>query len=330
MNMQLLYDILSAYGASGSEGPVRGVIENALRGHVDEMSTDAMGNLIAVKRGDGTGKRIMVSAHMDHIGLAVVDADENGYLRVTSVGGVDAQVMISAHVVFQNGVEGVVYSEPTQGKPRTVGHLFVDIGAESRDEALSRVKIGDVCVTKPRVAKLGEHRLASPAMDDRIACFILSEAMLALPQKMKNEVVAVFSVQEEVGVRGATTAAFAVNPDMGIAVDVTMTGDTPEVKPVLPMKLGGGAAVKIMDYSSISTPWVVQLMLDCAGERNIPMQREVLPYGGTDASAIQQTRGGVPSGAISIPCRYVHSAAETVDLRDVQATLDLLLACVEK
>ena len=330
MNMQLLYDILGAYGASGSEGPVRGVIENALRGHVDEMKTDAMGNLIAVKRGDGTGKRVMISAHMDHIGLAVVDADKHGYLRVTEVGGIDAWSMLSAHVVFQNGVEGVIWAEPTQGKPKEVSHLYVDIGAESRDEALSHVAIGDVCVMKPRISKLGEHRLASPAMDDRIACFILAEAMLALPQNMKNEVVAVFSVQEEVGVRGATTAAFAINPDIGIAVDVTMTGDTPEIKPVLPMKLGDGAAVKIMDYSLICTPWVVQMMLDRAQKKNMPVQREVLPYGGTDAGAIAQTRGGVPSGAISIPCRYVHSAAETVDLRDVKAALDLLIACVEQ
>ena len=329
MNMQLLYDILSAYGASGSEGPVRGVIESALRGHVDEMRTDAMGNLIAVRRGNGTGKRIMVSAHMDHIGLAVVDADEHGYLRVTEVGAIDAENMISAHVVFQNGVEGVIDAEPVTGKVK-VSNLYVDIGAQSRDEALSRVQIGDVCVMKPRVTKLGEHRLASPAMDDRLACFILVEAMLALPQGMKNEVVAVFSVQEEVGVRGATTAAFAINPDIGIAIDVTMTGDTPEIKPVLPMKLGDGAAVKIMDYSLICTPWVVQMMLDCAQEKGIHVQREVLPFGGTDAGAIAQTRGGIPSGAISIPCRYVHSAAETVDLRDVQATLDLLLACVKK
>ena len=329
MNMDLMRDIITAYGASGSEGPVRKVIAKALCGHVDSLTTDAMGNLIAVKRGDGTGRRIMLSSHMDHIGLAVVDADEHGFLRVTSVGGIDPENMISAHVAFQNGVEGVVDAEPCEGDIK-VDKLYVDIGASSREEALSRVKIGDVCVMKPRIAMLGEHRVASPAMDDRIACFVQVEAMLALGEHTKNEIVAVFSVQEEVGLRGATTAAYAVNPDLGIAVDVTGTGDTPEIKPALPVELGKGAAVKIMDYSTICTPWVVQMMLDKAQEKGIPVQREVLPFGGTDTAAMQQTRGGVPSGAISIPCRYTHSAAETVDLRDVQAALDLALACALK
>ena len=327
MNMKLLRDILTAYGPSGCEGPVRKVIEDALSGHVDSLTTDALGNLIATKKGDGTGKRIMISSHMDHIGLAVVDADKDGFLRVTSVGGIDPSCMICTHVVFGNGVEGVIDSLPDKDNPK-VGDLFIDIGAGSREEALARVSIGDVCVMKPNISQLGEHRLASPAMDDRIACFIQAEAMLELPENMKNEVVAVFSVQEEVGVRGATTAAFAVNPDMGIAVDVTGTGDTPDAKPMMAVKLGGGAAVKIMDGYAISTPSVVQLMLDRAQEKGIAVQREVLPYGGTDASAIQQTRGGVPTGAISIPCRYIHSAAETVDLRDVQAAKDLLIACV--
>ena len=328
MNMQLMKEILTAYGASGNEGPVRAVIENALRGHVDSLTTDVMGNLIAVKKGDGTGKRIMLCAHMDHIGLIVVDADKRGFLRVSAVGAIDPENLISAHVVFENGVRGVVDAEPVKGSVR-VKNLFVDIGAESREDALSRVEIGDMCVMMPRVTALGENRLASPAMDDRIACYVQVETMLSLPEGMKNEVVAVFSVQEEVGLRGATTAAYAVQPDMGIAIDVTGVGDTPKCDPKLPMKLGGGAAVKIMDRASICTPWVVELMLDQAREKGIPVQREVLPFGGTDAGAIQASRGGVAAGTISIPCRYIHSAAETVDLRDVQAALHLALTCVQ-
>lgn len=329
MNMPLLSDILTAYGASGHEEPVRKVIAKALFGHVDALETDALGNLIAVRRGDGTGRRVMLCAHMDHIGLIAVDADENGYVRVASVGGIDPNNLISAHVVFQNGVEGVVDAEPTEGKLK-VSDLFVDIGAENREEALSRISIGDVCVTKPRMSRLGEHRLASPAMDDRIACYVLAEMMLSLPEHIKNDVAAVFTVQEEVGTRGATVAAYAIDPDLGIAIDVTVTGDTPGSKGHLPMKLGGGAAVKIMDAGLIATPWVVQMMLDAAQENGIPIQREILPFGGTDADAIQSTKGGVPSGAISIPCRYTHSAAETIDLRDVQAALDLALACALK
>ena len=329
MNMQLLYDILGGYGPSGCEGRVRAVIERALEGHVDSLETDVMGNLIAVKKGDGTGKRIMLSSHMDHIGLAVIDADKHGFLRVCNVGGIRAQKMVSGHVVFENGVCGVVGADEKLKGEMTVSELYIDIGAQSREEALSMVSIGDMCVMQPRVSRLGEHRLASPAMDDRIACFVQAQVLLSLPEKMKNDVIAVFSVQEEVGLRGATTAAYAVNPDMGIAIDVTGVGDVPKVATKLPVSLGKGAAVKIMDRSLICTPSVVEMMEKLAQERSIPVQREVLPYGGTDAGAIQKTRGGVPSGVLSIPCRYIHSEAETVDLRDVRAAIDLVAACVE-
>ena len=178
MNMQLLEKILTAYGPSGHEGRVAEIIRGALEGHVDELRTDVMGNLIAVRHGDGTGKRIMLAAHMDHIGLAVIDADKNGYLRVCSVGGVDAGTMVSGHVAFENGVCGVVFAdEKIKGTPK-VSELYVDIGAQTREEALDRVSIGDMCVMKPRVTKLGEHRLASPAMDDRISCYIQAQALL--------------------------------------------------------------------------------------------------------------------------------------------------------
>ena len=328
MNMQLLENILTAYGPSGHEGRVADVIRAALEGHVDEMYTDVMGSLIAVKKGDGTGRRIMVSAHMDHIGLAVVDADKNGFLRVCNVGGIRAGKMVSGHVVFGNGVCGVVGADEKVKGELQVSDLYIDIGAESREEALSMVSLGDMCVMAPRVTKLGENRIASPAMDDRIACYVQTAAMLELPESMKNDVYAVFSVQEEVGLRGATTAAYHVNPDLGIAVDVTGVGDVPRVAAKVPVELGKGAAIKIMDRSLICTPSVVEMMERLAVENGIASQREVLPYGGTDAGAMQRTRGGVASGAISIPCRYIHSEAETVDKRDVQACIELLKVCM--
>ena len=328
MNMQLLENILTAYGPSGREGRVADVIRAALEGHVDEMYTDVMGNLIAVKKGNGAGKRIMTSAHMDHIGLAVVDADENGFLRVCNVGGIRAAKMVSGHVVFENGVCGVIGADEKVKGDLQVSDLYIDIGAATKEEALSMVALGDMCVMKPRVTKLGEKRLASPAMDDRIACYVQAAAVLDLTENNKNDVVAVFSVQEEVGLRGATTAAYHVNPDMGIAVDVTGVGDVPGVATKVAVKLGKGAAVKIMDRSLICAPGVVALMERMAQENGIAYQREVLPYGGTDAGAIQRTRCGVPSGGISIPCRYIHSEAETVDLGDVKACVQLLKACL--
>lgn len=329
MNMQLLNDILTCYGPSGHEGRVADVIAHALKGHADSLTTDVMGNLIAVRKGKAGGKRIMFSAHMDHIALAVIDADKNGFLRVCNVGGIYAKEMPYNHVVFGNGVCGVIGADEDVKGDLTVSDLYIDIGAQSREEALSMVDLGDMCVVMPRVTKLGEHRLSAPAMDDRIACYVLLEAMLAL-EETNNEIIAVFSVQEEVGLRGATTAAYAVNPDMGIAIDVTGTGDVPKAKTKLAIELGKGAAVKIMDRSLICSPAVVEMMESLAKKKGITVQREVLPYGGTDAGAIQKTRSGVPSGAISIPCRYIHSGAETVDLRDVQACIDLTLACMEQ
>ena len=329
MNMQLLQDILAGYGVSGHEGRVRGVIEKALRGCADNMQTDVMGNLIVFKKGDGTGKKIMLSAHMDHIGLAVIDADKEGFVRVCNVGGIHAPAMVSGHVVFENGVRGVVGADEKIKEEPKISDLYIDIGASSREEALSMVSIGDMCVMQPRVSMLGEHRMASPAMDDRIACYVLAETMLAL-DNCKNDIYAVFSVQEEVGLRGAAAAAYGIAPDLGIAIDVTGVGDVPNVETKIAVSLGKGAAVKIMDRSLIATPSVVELMETTAKENGISVQREVLPYGGTDAGAIQKSRCGVATGAISIPCRYIHSEAETVDLRDVRAAIDLLSACIRK
>ena len=329
MNMQLLMDILTGYGPSGHEGRVAEIIKNALTGHVDSLHTDVMGNLIAVKKGDGTGRRVMFAAHMDHIGLAVIDADKHGFLRVCSVGGIRAARMVSGHVVFENGVRGVVFADETAKGELQVSDLYVDIGAETKEEALSMVRLGDMCVMQPRVTKLHENRLASPAMDDRIACFALVEAMLSLPGDLHDDVYAVFTVQEEVGLRGAATAVYQVKPDLGIAIDVTGVGDVPKVKTKLSVALGEGAAVKILDRSVICTPAVVAMMEEKAEEKNIRIQREVLPYGGTDAGAMQSYGTGVPTGAISIPCRYIHSEAETVDLRDVRAVIDLSVACVK-
>lgn len=329
MNMERFERLLAGYGPSGREGPVRAILEETLAGHVDSLTTDALGNLIALRKGDGTGRRILVAAHADHIGLAVVDADENGFLRVCAVGGVHAAGMAAQHVVSSRGVCGVVGADGDAKPEVKIEQLYIDIGAGSREEALAQAEIGEIFVARPRVSRLGEHRIASPAMDDRVACAVLAEAMLALPAGLKNEVAAVFTAQEEVGTRGAGPAAYALRPDMGLAIDVTLTGDTPQAKPKLPIRLGGGAAVKIMDRSAICSPQVVSLLLETAQREQIPVQREVLPVGGTDAGAIQRSRGGVPAGVISIPCRYVHSAAETVDLRDVEAALALLLAVLQ-
>ncbi len=324
----ILKKVLKPIGPSGLEEPVAAAIRVEVKDYVDTMETDALGNLICVKKGtDPNGKKIMFSAHMDHIGFIVTGYEKEGFLRVTNVGGIGIDVSLTRHVVFANGVEGVVVCEPVQGA-KAMKNLFVDIGAESKEEAEKKVQLGDVAVYAPDCFRLGENRVASPAMDDRCACALLVK-LLQTVGETKDTVIAVFSVQEEVGCRGAKVASFAMEPDVGIALDVTAWGDTPEVK--LPaIKLGEGCAVKVMDRASISNPALREELLACGEAAGVKTQREVLPFGGTDAGAMQTSRSGIPVCTISIPCRYVHSACETIDMRDMDAALKLLTAYLKK
>lgn len=323
---EILLSLLKLHGATGREEAVAAWLSELLRPHVDELRTDAMGNLIAVKKAaKPDGKRIMFSAHMDHIGFLVIDADEHGFLRVCGVGGVSVPRSLGQHVVFANGVAGVIGAEQDiQGQPE-IQHLYVDVGASTREEALARVAIGDVAVYAAAPVALGEHRIAAPAMDDRVGCALLAW-LLIHAKDCPNELVGVFSTQEEVGLRGARVAAYSVDPDIGVALDVTATGDVPGVSPKMAMELGKGPAIKIMDRASISSPVVRDALIAVAKAENIPYQLEVLTFGGTDAGAIQLSRSGVPSGTLSIATRYVHSAAETLDIRDVEQGGALLLA----
>lgn len=326
---ELIKQLVDAYGASGREQGVADLIESLVRGKADEITRDALGNLICVKRGTSpNGRKVMLSAHMDHIGFIVVAVEKEGYLRVMPVGGVGMAVSRTRHVSFENGVQGIITQEPVrEGETPAMKHMYIDIGAADEADALSMIQIGDVAVYANDCFRMGEHRVAAPAMDDRVACALLVSLFNDLPAT-EDTVIAVFSTQEEVGCRGAQVAAYAMEPDVGIALDVTMNGDTPETK--LPaIKLGAGAAVKIMDRGSISSPVVVQELLEAGERAGVKTQREVLPFGGTDAGVIQRSRSGVRVGTVSIPCRYVHSACEVIDLRDVEAAKKLLLAYIK-
>ena len=322
MMLDTLKKMLSVYGPTGHENAVAEAVRSLVEKKADSVRTDALGNLIVEKKGRPEGKIIMFSAHMDHIALVVTDVEEEGFLRVTNAGGIGLPMTKGHHVVFGNGVHGVVMSQPVKGEEAGMQHLFVDIGAENKAEALAMVQLGDACVYAPDTFELGKNRIASPAMDDRCACALLVELLLSLEQP-ENTVVAVFSTQEEVGTRGASVAAYTVNPDLGVAIDVTCWGDTPEVK--LPaVKLGQGAAVKFMDRSMIASPFVRDALIAAAERAGAAYQREVLPFGGTDGAAIQHARGGIPAGTLSIPCRYVHSACEVIDMRDMESALAIL------
>lgn len=321
----LIEKLVNAYGPSGRETLVADTIEEMVKPCVDTIRRDALGNLICEKQGQEGGKRIMLSAHMDHIGFIVVAVEKEGFLRVMPVGGISMNASLTRHVTFGNGVQGVICREPvSEGDTPAMKHMFIDIGAEDEAEALSMVNLGDMAVYSNDCFRLGKNKVAAPAMDDRIACALLVAVLKELPKQTQNTIVAVFSTQEEVGCRGAKTAAYGIDPDIGIALDVTANGDTPETK--LPaVKLGKGAAIKVMDRGSISSPELFNELLAAGKAAGVPTQREVLPFGGTDASAIQLTRGGVKVCTVSIPCRYVHSACEVIDLRDVDAAKKLLL-----
>lgn len=325
---EILKKVLKPIGPSGMEEPVAAAILEEVKDYVDEVKTDALGNLICIKKGtDENARKIMFSAHMDHIGFVVTGYEKEGFLRVTNVGGIGIDVSQTRHVTFPNGVEGVVVCEPVQGA-KTMKNLFIDIGAESKEEAEKLVKLGDMAVYAPDCFRLGENRVASPAMDDRCACALLVKLVQTMGQP-KDTVIAVFSVQEEVGLRGAKVASFSQEPDVGIALDVTTWGDTPEVT-IPAIKLGQGCAVKVMDRASISNPYLRDELLACGEKAGVKTQREVLPFGGTDAGAMQTSRGGIPVCTISIPCRYVHSACEVIDMRDMDAALKLLQTYLAK
>jgi endoglucanase len=319
--------LAGAYGPAGCEGCVAEVIAELAKPYADEVYTDTLGNLIAVKRaGDPSVPKVMFSAHMDSIGLIVTHIDEKGFLWVSNLGCIHLRAVSGTAVKFQNGTRGVVFTggkaDPKEPK---ISDLYIDIGAKDGVSARKTVSVGDTAVFDQPVFTMGDGLLASPYLDNRIACVALLAVMEDLP-KVKNDLYFVFSVQEEVGLRGAKTAAYAIDPDYGFAVDVTSSGDTPDYTPKMEVKLCGGAGVKVMDTSVICHPKVVKWLEDTAAREGIAWQREILQRGGTDAGAIHVTRTGVYTGAISVPTRYIHNTLEICALEDVEAVIKLVRA----
>ncbi|MCS7011968.1 MAG: M42 family metallopeptidase [Anaerolineales bacterium] len=320
----LIQKLTETFSPSGYETAIREAIRREVEPLADEIRIDPLGSLI-VRKGtkNQNGKRIMIAAHMDEIGLMVTHIDENGFVRFTGIGGIRPQVLTGSRVRFVNGAAGVIGVERLTDltKAPTLEQCFIDVGATSKKDC--PVKVGDVCGFERPFLDL-DKRLVAKAMDDRIGCAVAIEALRAL-QDTPHELYFVFTTQEEVGVRGATASAFGVDPDVGLAVDVTATGDTPKSSK-MEVSLGKGPAVKVKDAGMLADPRVVDWMIRTAEKAKIPYQREVLEGGSTDARAIQLTRAGVPAGCLSIPCRYVHTPSEMVDYDDVQNAVRLLTA----
>ena len=333
-------------GVPGQEDAVRDFVLKELDGLCDSVRVDALGNVIAwrkagakLKKGE-QAERVMISAHMDAIGFLVRHVDEKGYLRVQQLGGFDTRNLFARNVtvharggklpgIMQPGGKPVhIASAEERKKIPEVGEFFIDLGLDG-EEARRLVRVGDM-VTLDQAARQVGGLVCGKAMDDRACVFMALETLRVLKgQKLKHDLYAVFSVQEEVGLRGAVTAAYGVEPTIGIGLDVTLAVDLPALGAgphEAVTRLGDGIGIKVFDSSMISTRWLVDEFHDLAEKKGIKAQLEVLPMGGTDGGAIQRSRAGVPSLTLSIPTRYIHTVVESVNADDVRAGVDLLVA----
>lgn len=322
---ELIKKLTEAWGPSGYEHQVRTLIKEEVSDLADEIHVDGMGNLICRIGKKGQGKKVMIAAHMDEIGVMATYAEpESKYLRFSNIGGLLYTSMHGNRVKFEDGTIGVIAIHDAFGKGRTSASSTDDFYIDVQDESGEMtVEAGSPAGFWRETQQRG-NRIIAKSLDDRIGCVVAIEAMRKIKETgTPNELYFAFTTQEEVGLRGAKTAAYGINPDVGIALDVTATGD--EIKGrKMAVKLGGGAAIKVIDTSLIVPKPIVDWMVNRAESDNVDYQLELLTGGGTDAGAIQSTHSGVPSGCISIPTRFLHTTSETVDLSDVQACIDLL------
>jgi endoglucanase len=327
----ILKELSEAIGISGDEGGARTVVLDAVREHVDEVKVDALGNVLALKRGTGAQPlRVMVAAHMDEIGLMVTGHDSDGFLRVAAVGGIDARLLPGSCLqVGPERIPGVIGIKPIhllrenedQEVPK-IEDLVVDIGASSKDEARKLAALGTYVAFTTPFRELGPT-VSGKAFDDRAGCAVLVE--LVRGERFGFDLHAVFTVQEEVGLRGAQVAAYAIEPHCAFVLEGTIADDTPKDKDVSPTtELGKGPAITVMDRSFIADRRLVRLLTETAQELGIPYQFKQPGIGGTDAGAIHRAREGVPSVTVAVPCRYIHSPVTMLNLDDFNNTVRLM------
>ena len=335
----LLKELSEAFGVSGHEGAVRQLILDAIKDLVDEHHVDALGNLIALKKGSSkTHRKVMVAAHMDEVGLMIMYIEKEGSLRFRPVGGIDDRVLLSKKVLISdNKVPGVIGVKPIhllEPKARQqvmrVQEMSIDIGASSKEEAERLVKIGDYAAFDTSFSQVsGEWRtVKGKAFDDRAGCAVLIEL---LQESYPFDFYAAFTVQEEVGLRGARVAAYSIAPDVAFALEGTICDDLPKKRDVSPTTaLGAGPAITIMDRSVIADRRLVDLLVDTAQKHGIPYQFKQPGLGGTDAGAIHLSREGVPSAVVAVPSRYIHSPMCLLSLNDLDNTVRLMRESLAK
>jgi endoglucanase len=333
INIELLKTICEIPGAPGFEQKIRAYIYEQIKDVVDEVSADAMGNLIALKKGTGS-KKVMVAAHMDEISFITTHIDDEGFIRFHPLGGFDPKTLTAQRVIIhgKEDIIGVMGTKPIhlmkpeeRKKTPELTEYFIDTGLTAA-EVKEKINIGDPITRERELIEMG-NCVNSKSIDNRVSVFILLEALKELKDEtVPYDIYGVFTVQEEVGIRGAMTAASGLNPDFGIALDVTLAYDLPGASPQeMVTKVGKGTAIKILDGATICDYRMVRYMKDLAEKQGIPYQMEILPAGGTDTAGIQRyANGGSIAGAISIPTRYLHQVIEMAAKEDIRATIDLL------
>ncbi len=339
--MDLLERLCTAPGISGFEGDVADIMAKELGQTCDEVKCDNFGNVIG-RRGNG-GKKIMLAAHMDEVGFLVKNIGKEGYLSFVKVGGIDDRVLYAQRVIVKSkkgDIMGVIGAKPphlqkNEERKKVIQHedLFIDIGVSTRKEAEKMVEIGDPVIFEPNYGKLKGDNYYGKAADNRLGCYVLLKVMEKLPKKLNATVYAVGSCQEEVGLKGARVAAFALNPEYAIALDTTLAGDTPGIKETeSSLKIGKGPSITIMEASGrgvITHPKVRDVLNKAAKKAKIPIQIDVLEGGMTDAAIIYLTREGIPSGVISVPTRYLHGPSSVFNMKDVNNAVKLTVEAVK-
>ncbi len=337
INIELLKDICVKPGAPGFEKEIRDFVIEQVQDLVDEVEVDNIGNVFAIKKGKSSEKRVMVAAHMDEIGFIVTHIDDNGFVRFHTLGGFDPKTLTAQRVIIHGKKDliGVMGSKPIhvmspeeRNKVAKTTDYFIDLGM-SKDQVEEVIKIGDPITRERDLIEMGDC-VNSKSIDNRISVFILIEALRNL-NEVPYDVYGVFTVQEEVGIRGANVAAHNINPDFGIALDTTIAFDLPGAQPHEQVtKLGDGTAIKIMDAMTIADYRMVDYLKKQAEEGDIKWQPEILTAGGTDTAGLQRMgKKGAISGAISIPTRHLHQVIEMANKKDIRASIDLLVRSLE-
>jgi len=340
--LNLLKKLCETPGISGSEERIQKVIKEELKKVTDEVKIDKLGNVIGIKKakklsGKTAPKKVMIAAHMDEIGFMISFVDKDGFLRFAPVGGFDPRTLIAQRVVVHGAkdIGGVIGSKPIhilneeeRKKPPKIKDLFIDVGLK-KDVVSKIVKAGDFVTLDRNFKELNDKIITAKAFDDRVGVYVMIETL----KRIKDcyvDIYAVATVQEEVGLRGAIVSSFSVEPDVGIALDVTIASDIPGTKEEeMVTTLGGGTAISLMDSHTISNKKLVDFLRKIAEENKIKYQTDILLGGGTDAGAIQRSKSGVPACTLSVPTRYVHSVVEMCHKEDIENSIKLMSKFLE-